>query len=105
MTLQKNKTAKQRWLDELYTPAVKKRAERKEKFTTLSEVPIDPLYTAEDIEGFDPATQLAAPGEFPYTRGIHPTMYRSRLWTMRQFAGSARPKTPTSGSTTCSRMG
>ena len=87
MTLQKNKTAKQRWLDELYTPAVKKRAERKEKFTTLSEVPIDPLYTAEDIEGFDPETQLAAPGEFPYTRGIHPTMYRSRLWTMRQFAG------------------
>ena len=49
MTLQKAKTAKQRWLDELYTPAVKKRAERKEKFTTLSEVRIDPLYTAEDL--------------------------------------------------------
>jgi hypothetical protein len=43
MTLQKNKTAKQRWLDEVYGPAVKKRAERKEKFTTLSEVPIEPL--------------------------------------------------------------
>jgi methylmalonyl-CoA mutase, N-terminal domain len=87
MTLQKSKTAKQRWLDESYRPAVKKRAERKERFTTLSEVPIDPLYTADDLEGFDPAKELAAPGEFPYTRGIHPTMYRSRLWTMRQFAG------------------
>src|SRR5512132_499594 len=87
MTLQKSKTAKQRWLDEVYAPAVKKRAERKERVTTLSEVPIEPLYTPDDLEGFNPAAQLAAPGEFPYTRGIHPTMYRSRLWTMRQFAG------------------
>ncbi len=87
MTLKTAKTPKERWLDESYRPAVKKRAERKEKFTTLSEVPIEPLYTADDLAGFDPARELAAPGEFPYTRGIHPTMYRSRLWTMRQFAG------------------
>jgi methylmalonyl-CoA mutase N-terminal domain/subunit len=44
-------------------------------------------YGPEDLAGFDPATQLAQPGQFPYTRGIHPSMYRGRLWTMRQFAG------------------
>src|SRR3981081_1480937 len=87
MTLQKSKTRKQRWLDEAYGPAVKKRAERKARFTTLSEIPLERLYTPDHLEGFDPAADLGAPGEFPYTRGIHPTMYRSRLWTMRQFAG------------------
>jgi methylmalonyl-CoA mutase, N-terminal domain len=46
-----------------------------------------PIYTARDLDGFDPARQLARPGEFPFTRGVHPTMYRGRLWTMRQFAG------------------
>ena len=45
------------------------------------------MYTAEDLNGWDPDTQLGAPGAFPYTRGIHPTMYRGRLWTMRQYAG------------------
>ena len=46
-----------------------------------------PIYTAQDLAGSDPARQLAEPGAYPYTRGIHPTMYRGRLWTMRQFAG------------------
>src|SRR5437016_10138445 len=46
-----------------------------------------PIYTAADLSGFDPRERLGAPGEFPFTRGIHPTMYRGRLWTMRQFAG------------------
>ena len=46
-----------------------------------------PIYTAADLHGFDPRERLGAPGEFPFTRGIHPTMYRGRLWTMRQFAG------------------
>src|SRR5207302_53439 len=46
-----------------------------------------PMYTAADLSGFDPRERLGAPGEFPFTRGIHPTMYRGRLWTMRQFAG------------------
>jgi methylmalonyl-CoA mutase, N-terminal domain len=46
-----------------------------------------PLYTPADLVGFDPATALGAPGAYPFTRGIHPTMYRGRLWTMRQFAG------------------
>ncbi|HET7236549.1 MAG TPA: methylmalonyl-CoA mutase family protein [Actinomycetota bacterium] len=54
---------------------------------TLSGEPLKPLYTAEDLEGFDPVAQLGVPGEFPFTRGIYPTMYRGRPWTMRQFAG------------------
>jgi methylmalonyl-CoA mutase N-terminal domain/subunit len=87
MTIQKNRTAKQDWMENVYEPAVKKRAERKKSFTTISSDPIAPLYTADDLEGFDAARDLGAPGEFPYTRGIHPAMYRSRLWTMRQFAG------------------
>ena len=46
-----------------------------------------PVYTPADLHGFDAETQLSRPGEYPFTRGIHPTMYRGRLWTMRQFAG------------------
>jgi methylmalonyl-CoA mutase N-terminal domain/subunit len=87
MTVQKDKTLKRDWLDRSYGPAVKKRAERKPRFTTLSGDPVEPLYTPDDLEGFDAVRDLGMPGEFPYTRGIHPTMYRSRLWTMRQFAG------------------
>ena len=87
MTIQKTKTAKQRWLDEVYGPAVKRRPERKSRFSTLSDDPVDPLYTADDLEGFDPDRDLGFPGEFPYTRGVQPSMHRGRLWTMRQFAG------------------
>ncbi len=54
---------------------------------TLSGEPVETVYTAEHLEGFDPETQLGRPGEFPFTRGVYPTMYRGRLWTMRQFAG------------------
>ena len=87
MTIQRQKTTKQRWLDEIYEPAVRKRAERRTAFTTISGEPVEPLYTADDLEGFDAERDIGAPGAFPYTRGIHPTMYRSRIWTMRQFAG------------------
>jgi methylmalonyl-CoA mutase N-terminal domain/subunit len=62
------------------------------QFTTLSGVPIEPLYGPEQLRDFDPARDLAAPGEFPYTRGIHESMYRGRLWTMRQFSGFATPE-------------
>jgi methylmalonyl-CoA mutase, N-terminal domain len=55
--------------------------------TTISGVPIDPLYTPDNLEGSDYETALGYPGQYPYTRGIHATMYRGRLWTMRQFAG------------------
>src|SRR5213593_1822825 len=62
-------------------------AERKKKFTTPSGIPIDRLYTEENLANWDPKSALGYPGEFPFTRGIYPTMYRGRLWTMRQYAG------------------
>jgi len=62
-------------------------AERREKFTTLSGLPVERLYTEEHLAGWDPENALGYPGEFPYTRGIYPTMYRGRFWTMRQYAG------------------
>jgi methylmalonyl-CoA mutase, N-terminal domain len=60
--------------------------------TTVSGVPIEPLYTPESLNGFDPDTDLGLPGQYPFTRGVHATMYRSRLWTMRQFAGFGTPR-------------
>jgi methylmalonyl-CoA mutase N-terminal domain/subunit len=59
----------------------------KEQFTTLSGLPVDRLYTQDDLSGTDSEAAIGYPGEFPYTRGIYPTMYRGRLWTMRQYAG------------------
>src|SRR5450755_558978 len=59
--------------------------------TTVSSVPIDPLYTPESLNGFDADVDLGYPGQYPFTRGVHATMYRSRLWTMRQFAGFGTP--------------
>jgi len=63
------------------------RPERKPRFTSLSGLDIQRVYRPDDLKGWSPERDLGAPGEFPYTRGIHPTMYRGRLWTMRQFAG------------------
>src|SRR5579864_9171917 len=65
----------------------KERKERKESFTTLSGLALGRLYTEENLAGWDPDAALGYPGEFPYTRGIYPSMYRGRLWTMRQYAG------------------
>ena len=59
----------------------------KKDFTTVSGRPIKELYTPLDLDGFDYQKELGFPGEYPFTRGIHPTMYRGRLWTMRQFSG------------------
>jgi len=61
--------------------------ERKKEFTTTSFIPVQRLYTPLDIPTFDAAKDLGAPGEYPFTRGIHPTMYRGRPWTMRMFSG------------------
>src|SRR3954465_10486951 len=61
-------------------------------FTTISGRPIDELYTAESVASLDYAHDLADPGQFPYTRGIHATGYRGKLWTMRQFAGFGTPE-------------
>ena len=71
------------WREEVYP----KGAEREALFETISGHPIEPLYTEEGLDGFDPQEKLGHPGEFPFTRGIYPSMYRGRLWTMRQFAG------------------
>src|SRR4051794_19756487 len=60
---------------------------REQPPTTVSSVPIDALYTPESLNGFDPETDLGYPGQYPFARGVHASMYRSRLWTMRQFAG------------------
>ncbi|MBI2807578.1 MAG: methylmalonyl-CoA mutase [Planctomycetes bacterium] len=60
---------------------------RKEPPTTVSSVPIEALYTPDALRDFDPDTDLGYPGQYPFTRGVHASMYRSRLWTMRQFAG------------------
>jgi methylmalonyl-CoA mutase N-terminal domain/subunit len=62
------------------------------RFTTASGVPVEQLYGPENLPGFDPARDLGEPGAFPYTRGIHPSMYRGKLWTMRQFSGFATPE-------------
>jgi methylmalonyl-CoA mutase N-terminal domain/subunit len=64
-----------------------KTKEQKDRFATLSGLPIDRLYTEKSLLGWDPEEALGYPGEFPYTRGIYPSMYRGRLWTMRQYAG------------------
>ncbi len=69
-------------------PEAKRREnEREALFETISGEPVKPLYTAEDRSEAEAEREVGAPGEYPYTRGIHPSMYRGRLWTMRQFAG------------------
>jgi methylmalonyl-CoA mutase, N-terminal domain len=79
--------AEESWQKNTLNPTLAKTSERHKEFTTTSSYPIRRLYTEGDLNGWDPATDLGFPGEPPYTRGIHPTMYRTRLWTMRQFAG------------------
>ena len=66
--------------------------ERQAKFTTLSGVPVHPLYSEDDLKDFSYGRDLGDPGEYPYTRGIHPAMYRGKLWTMRQFSGFGSPE-------------
>src|SRR5713101_7272304 len=75
------------WRETTLRPAKEKTPERKEKFVTSSDIVVPDLATEEDLRGFDAHKQLGYPGEFPFTRGVQPTMYRSRFWTMRQYAG------------------
>src|SRR5487761_248633 len=65
---------------------------RPREFTTISGVPVERLYTSNHLAGLDYDRDIANPGEYPYTRGIHPTMYREKLWTMRQFSGFGTPE-------------
>ena len=73
-------TDAERWFRERYC----KTPERDALFTTISGEPVEPLYTAEDLPD---AQEIGFPGEYPYTRGVQPTMYRAKPWTMRMFAG------------------
>jgi methylmalonyl-CoA mutase N-terminal domain/subunit len=66
-----------------------KAPERKKGFTTISELPVERIYTPADVAGLDYEQDLGLPGEYPFTRGVQPTMYRGRFWTMRQYAGFA----------------
>jgi methylmalonyl-CoA mutase, N-terminal domain len=75
-------TARTRWEQENANAPV-----RPQPPTTVSGVPVEALYTPENLAAFDVETDLGYPGQYPFTRGVHASMYRSRLWTMRQFAG------------------
>jgi len=81
--------SKREWQEKVLQPSTKRFPEREEHFLTTSGFEIDDLYTPDDAEAFDYDQKLGYPGEFPFTRGIQPTMYRGRMWTMRQYAGFA----------------
>ncbi len=85
--LKKIKEEKEQWEENCYNPLVKKRPERKKRFENLSSNEIKKLYTPEDIPRLDYLKDIGFPGQYPFLRGVHATMHRGRLWTMRQFAG------------------
>src|SRR2546425_1558023 len=76
-----------RWEETTLRDALASHPERRKQFVTTSSRPVKGLYTPLDLAGKTRGERLGSPGEFPFTRGIHPTMYRGRLWTMRMFAG------------------
>ncbi len=80
--------ARQEWEERVLAPVLRKQPEREEQFETASGIPVERFYTPDDV-GVDYLADLGFPGAFPFTRGVQPTMYRGRLWTMRQYAGYA----------------
>ena len=78
---------KQEWRETALLPALKRFPERQDKFKTTSAIELDTVYTPEDMPNFDYASELGYPGEYPFTRGIQPNMYRGKIWTIRQYAG------------------
>src|SRR5688500_5419784 len=85
--LEAPKAARKAWEDGLLKKTLEKSPERQARFSTLSDMEIARLYTETDGAERDDAKEVGLPGEFPFTRGIHPTMYRGKVWTMRQFGG------------------
>ena len=85
----KTASERKRWEESIVAKSLTRLPERggSEAFTTISDEQVNRLYTPADLEGFDYERDLGFPGEYPFTRGVHPTMYRSRYWTMRMFAG------------------
>jgi methylmalonyl-CoA mutase, N-terminal domain len=82
----------ERWETETLSPVLTKTPESRKRFESVSLEEVNRLYTSADIEDTQVSRDIAYPGEFPYTRGIHPTGYRGKLWTMRQFAGFSTPE-------------
>ena len=82
----------ERWERETLKPVLDRHPESKKRFESVSLEEVNRLYTPADIEDVDFSEDISFPGEFPYTRGIHPTGYRGKLWTMRQFAGFSTPE-------------
>ena len=85
--MKKIKQLKKEWEDNVVKKTLERFPERKEKFVTGSGKEVARLYTPDNLEEFDYIEELNFPGEYPYTRGVQPTMYRGRFWTMRQYAG------------------
>ena len=81
------KSSLDKWEKTSLQKALAQLPERKDNFITTSSDPINRLYTPQDIAELDYESDLGHPGEYPYTRGVHPTLHRSKLWTMRMFAG------------------
>src|SRR5882672_1359888 len=82
----------ERWERETLQPATRKTPESKQQFESVSLTEVERLATPADLLNTDFVKDISFPGEFPYTRGIHPTGYRGKLWTMRQFAGFSTPE-------------
>jgi len=78
---------RKRWESTTVPKWIETRPERQKEFYTISGIPVKRIYTPEDIKDMDYMRDLGFPGEYPFTRGIHATMYRGRIWTMRQFSG------------------
>lgn len=78
---------KKEWRDTTLASVLKRHSPRKDRFQTISGLDVDPVYAPDDLHNFDYNSQLGYPGEYPYTRGVQPNMYRGRLWTIRQYAG------------------
>jgi len=90
--MKENKSNKKRWEEECLKPHLERSPERKERFSTVSDLEVPRLVCPEDLKGWNYEEKLGYPGEYPFTRGVYPTMYRGRLWTMRQFAGFGTPR-------------
>jgi methylmalonyl-CoA mutase, N-terminal domain len=90
--LEKIRSAKEKWEQGPLQKTLSRAPERRPQFTSISGMPVERLYTPVEVTGVDYNQDLGYPGEFPFTRGVQPTMYRGRFWTMRQYAGFGNAK-------------
>src|SRR5437660_6787560 len=80
-------SARKNWEQKKLEPTLKRGKERRERFETSSGIEVKRTYDPSDLDSIDYLRDLSYPGDYPFTRGVQPTMYRGRLWTMRQYAG------------------